>query len=395
MMEGEMKRFLMLCAFGLLCCKIEGMDQQKLKEALVNRSGYSILTVTRDYKENDNTILRKDDFLHVLEKIDGILKDVSQPVFVVFNEYFCSRKTLEHPHLLEFLSTLKEKSQTNHNVVYWVNFLHKLNMGISREELDNLKRYISPLDDFFIEEDKSRLSWPPPGFCRNDNRASTVNDDPQKMFANESFVVNNGAIISSYRKSTYCNEDNALLSLGWSYYYGYATDTLLISENPLALSIYQNVYTDVCLDVNSQIRRWTDKVLKNESLATYQAAVEGRQVLVQILTPSRKHNIESFSLHIIQSNSTRIRDEIGFFPEPQVVVQSDPSASNVFLLQVPSHVKSFRKKHPIPKNWVYDLNIMSMCTPYEIANEEHLTVELPSFISVDFTFLLYNIGDKK
>lgn len=89
-------------------------------------------------------------------------------------------------------------------------------------------------------------------------------------------------------------------------------------------------------------------MLKNESLATYQAAIKGRQVLEQILKPSREGSINSFSLHIIQSNSTRIRDEIGFFPEPQVVVQSDPSASNVFLLQIPNHVKSF-KSIPFPK----------------------------------------------
>lgn len=378
--------------FSLLWVETEGMNPQELKDALINKSGYSILTVTRDYMENDNTILRKEDFSQVLDKIDEILKNMHQPVFVVFNEYFCSRKTLEYSHFREFLGLLEARSQTNPKAIYWVNFLHKLKMGISQTELDNLKLYISPLDDFLIEEDGLRQSWPPPGFCRNDNSSPTVNNDPQRGFANETFVVTNGATISSYRKSTYCNEDNALLSSGWSYYYGYATDALLAPENQLALSIHQNVYTDICLDVNSQIRRWTDKVLKNESLATYQAAIKGRQVLEQILKPSREGSINSFSLHIIQSNSTRIRDEIGFFPEPQVVVQSDPSASNVFLLQIPNHVKSFKTKHPIPKNWVYELNIMSMCTPYKVAKEEHLAVDLPSLISVNFTFLLYNIG---
>lgn len=378
--------------FSLLWVETEGMTPQELNDALINRSGYFILTVTRDYTENDNTILRKEDFLPVLDKIDEILSNVHQPVFVVFNEYFCSRKTLEYSSLREFLGLLEEKSPTNPKAIYWVNFLHKLEKGISETELDNLKRYISPLDDFLIEEDGSRQSWPPLGFCRNDNSSPTVNNNPQKVFANETFVITNGATISSYRKSTYCNEDNALLSLGWSYYYGYAADTLLAPENQLALSIHQNVYTDICLDVNSQIRRWTDRILKNEALATYQAAIEGRQVLEQILKPSREGSIQSFSLHIIQSNSTRIRDEIGFFPEHQVVVQSDPSASNVFLLQVPNHVKFFKTKHPTPKNWVYELNIMSMCTPYKVAKEEHLDVELPSLISVNFTFLLYNIG---
>lgn len=386
---------LLTFVFSLLWIEVRGMDPRELKAALVNKNGYSVLTVTRDYMPNDNSILGKEEFSRVLDKIDEVLSGVSQPVFIVFNEYFCSRKTLEHSSLSEFLELLKERSLANTNAIYWANFLHKLNGGISETELGNLKKYISPSDDFLIEEDGSRQSWPPPNFCRNDNRsAATVNDDPQKVFANESFVITNGVTISSYRKSTYCNEDDSLLSSKWSYCYGYATDTLLAAEDPLALSIYQNVYTDICLDVNSRIRWWTDKVLKNESLATYPGANNKRLVLEQILKHSRKYAVESFSLHIIQSNSTRIRDEIGFFPEPQVVVQSDPNASNVFLLHVPDHVKFFKAKCPIPKDWVYGLNIMSMCTPYKVVREEHLTIDMPSFISVGFTFLLYNIGEK-
>lgn len=55
--------------FSLSWIKVEGMDPQELNNALINKSGYSILTVSRDYMENDNTILRKEDFSQVLELI--------------------------------------------------------------------------------------------------------------------------------------------------------------------------------------------------------------------------------------------------------------------------------------------------------------------------------------
>ena len=62
--------------FSLSWIKVEGMDPQELNNALINKSGYSILTVSRDYMENDNTILRKEDFSQVLDKIDKILCNI-------------------------------------------------------------------------------------------------------------------------------------------------------------------------------------------------------------------------------------------------------------------------------------------------------------------------------
>lgn len=218
-----MKWILYLYSCLFLHQYVFSMTPEFLEERLRSRRGYSVLTITRDYSKYDTYQLNHENLSAVLEAADQTLNDIVNPVFVVLNEYLCSRKTLEYSEFVQLLNAVMEHSNKHPNAIYYINFLHKLENGISLEEMHKLKIYMQSVDDLLIEErdrDK-KYTWP---IINSDSRDKTLFEDPARVFANESFVINQGILISTYRKSTYCKEDAALLQEGWSYYYGFGHD---------------------------------------------------------------------------------------------------------------------------------------------------------------------------
>lgn len=388
----------------LICvCSVEFsfcMTPEELEQKL--RAGcYSVLTVTRDYMRNDMYQLSPEDLSSVLEKAGEVIPQNQDPVFVVMNEYMCSRKTLEYNKFKALLDVVLDYSRRYPCAFYCINFLYQLKEGISEEEWNKLQEYVEPVDDLLIDEyDKDvRYTWP------NNYRSAvkTLAKDPTKMFANESFLVNSGGVVLRYRKSTYCNEDDVMLEDGWSYYYGFGCNEP--AGHTFSSIIDKCVYIDICLDIQQQTRLWLYRLAHSDEermkafFAFHQKAEEALQRLRNLLPKGEyEQPPESFVLHIVQSNSTAISDAIGGFSDKQVVVQSDPNVSSVFYFEWPEHVKRFRALRPAPGYWIPKLNIVSACYPYRVTKKECYGVKDDDFGSRDFTYLLYDVdrgGEEK
>lgn len=298
-----------------------------LQKSLESKSDFYVLTITRVDpirlgNLDVNVPLNERNLSEICSHLQQNFANYHEPIFVVFNEYFFSRKVLTKDEYNKIMLYIKQLSSEFRNFIIYANFLYN-----SEEKLTNFNQqliegyiYYKPEgqrfpDALIVKHNGDSLQHPP-----------VVGN---LLILNETSVIFHGEILVKYRKSTYCGEYGSDFAQECYYYYGFGSDVkvdgLSKQLNKIADLLTKYVYTDICYDVQAGVRKriWqmfcaTD--LRYETTYT--------NFFKAIGTPS---DPKDFKLHIIQSNSTDIHGPAARdFPDEQLTVLADPLSQRVF-----------------------------------------------------------------
>ena len=330
---------------------------QKLDEALDGNAPFYVITVTRDLVEDkqarDPTYKRQqritvDSCRKLLTQIEDQLKSISdKPLFVVFNEYFFSRDMLTYDQYNDFVTEINTFSQKNPNVIIYANFLYQQSFDDILKKEDQMT-LISKLFGYqrciTLKADRMPTEEFSPCGCIQVIKNSC---DYMGVLKNETSVFFRNKIISRYRKSTYYNEDNSEQKL--LYYFGFGQDELEpnlteIHKNVAAI-INTKVCTDICLDLQRDIRYRLGEIFNSGLSGKEQYDEEKVKFLNEKVIGQTYKSPKEFKLRIIQSNTTDIHECPNLLlNDKQVIVQSDPLAQMVFMVDNDYATKIFENK---------------------------------------------------
>ena len=282
------------------------------------------------------------------------------------------------------------------NAIFYANFLYKSDQELSGEVKQKLRAYKTSVPALNKSSDKN-VEW---SVTKVGMGKDTVSETTNNHFLNETSVVFRGKVISKYRKSTYCEEDDRLIDDGYTYYYGLGKDEKEVglddAHEQVAELLNQYVYTDICWDVQQHVRKYLNFILTKDF--SYKNDTEYAVIMAIRNVIKENHKDPSgFKLHIIQSNTTSISSIIGDFPDNQLVMQSDQNVSSVFHMSYSKFLKDRivdikYDPYELEKLRLVNENQSAICKYYEIKKyekKEYFHNDLP----FKFTFTLYNVGE--
>lgn len=332
---------------------------QRLRGALQN-GGYRVMTVTRcnrDYAYNNSGIQVVAQKALELEYVNNLFQGIENVYnndnggsicFVVFNEYFFDRNLVGWDDFQNYMNAICEFTRHMVNAVFWVNFLHDMestqdyNYNVMRDYDEGIS------DDIFFENNIGKVRNVVVKQCMSNT--SVVTQDPDKIFANESFGIWNGEIVINYKKSTYYREcdrmlQNARVSQNGdlrSYCYGLGIDEkvngLDLEHYRVSNVLHEFVYTDICWDVVRRVRYCRDTILRrsffalNDTLNSAASRMK-RAYIGEVI------NLSEYKLHIVQSASVNVYPHIVDLYDGQVLIHSDSKAFSVCLIKYPRNLR--------------------------------------------------------
>lgn len=350
------RRFVFLLFLMFLFQSSSAMSfDQELRKVIGAGSGYSVMTVTRNAKivgvDARNVTyepfcsLGDDAINRIFQEIRNTLSSVLEPVLVVFNEYFFARDLLNFDDFFRKLSIIKQASTETPKAIYYVNFLHEMHPGMRADDYQKLKFYSDGVSDIFSQNPPDKGQGFSVTAC--DRRLRTVSPG-KPLFANETLVVFNGTVISTYKKSTYYHEaDHKLDTIdgknanALTYLYGKGEDEIVSDLSGVHKSVseilHSMVYTDICWDVVQRVRLAREAIVSRDFSHRADVISESAAHMKAIFGAS-SIPISSFKLHIIQSDSVNIHPHISDFPDGQILVHSDSRTFSVIKILYPEHL---------------------------------------------------------
>lgn len=342
---------------------------QELHNAITSGCGYSVMTITRnaeiisiDAKNATYAPFRSlggNAIEAVFQKIKSKLHNISKPVLVVFNEYFFARELLHFNDFCNKLKIIKERSKETPKAIYYVNFLHEMHPG-TRCDYDQLITYSQGVSDIFSQNPLDRGSDFSVTAC--DKSFKTVSPG-KRLFANETLVVFNGVVISTYKKSTYYHEADQVLDTidgknpeALTYLYGKGEDEVAsdLSKEYKAVAdvLHSLVYTDICWDVVRRIRLARETIINRDFSHRASVITEAATKMKTLFGEDNNIPIHLFKVHIIQSDSVNIHPHVSDFPDGQILIHSDSRTFSVNKILYPKHLRQrlecLDKKMPRP-----------------------------------------------
>ena len=139
---------------------------------------------------------------------DKIKQFKEKTLLLIFNEFFFSFKPLTVNDRNNIIKLLFKIFVDFDSILFLVNFLHELDSPLCQNEINLLKKYLEPIDNF------SNVF----GINPNKGREDLINNASKKWYSNESLLLFNNKIIFSYKKQTYHKEmhlDGNNFSLGF------------------------------------------------------------------------------------------------------------------------------------------------------------------------------------
>lgn len=191
------------CLFALIDKILGGNGLLELNELYFSQDN-SIFTTNliEFYDKQDNSERAKQMYNAFVESLKGVQFKSSHKrwTFLLFNEMFFSSKVpLDSKSVEEILYLCYTLTQKHKNLIICINFLHAF---------DNYKRPCWLPDDFSLlplNED----------YISSDFKDKILDNGKKELhhhLANYSLIVWNGEVISCYRKTTYCDENNAFIN---------------------------------------------------------------------------------------------------------------------------------------------------------------------------------------
>jgi hypothetical protein len=178
---------------------------------------------------------------------------------VVFNEMFFSQQV---PLTLEQKDFIRDKlvglSQDSPTSFFYPNFLYTENRNVDGHSICGF------LDTMDNNVASGLMDISHNNFCVNECRNELINiggilDDatlhPQEFLINETYGINNGNIITTYKKASYFNEANDSVLGGTLYDFGTGRDIANMAV-PLQLrtAVLNNISTEICFDLAQSVR---------------------------------------------------------------------------------------------------------------------------------------------
>lgn len=368
-------RYVILMLIALQSLSYAAEFPQILTNSFDNKGLFYVITVTRDLVEDVNSkvatyeqhkTVKLESYKKLLDKLNSAIIDQLKsdesikmaPIFIVFNEYFFSRNILTYDQYNGFVNEIKNFLQNKKNVIVYANFLYKQTGIIPQEQLEKAYNYGKVNTASFSPEY--------PSYTTTYELKERPNDP---VIKNETSVFYLGETISRYRKSTYYQENNGT-EQNLLYYFGFGLDELELGLNKIheeiANILHQNVCTDICWDIQNDIRYKLylisigefDKIKRN--MQEYDS--KNLQKLQQLIGQNYK-DPHKFKLRIIQSNTTNIHTGGSILlGEGQIVVQSDPLAQMVFKIKKPEFTSQFTNL--VLNNQLMNSQFSQQCSHY-------------------------------
>jgi hypothetical protein len=174
---------------------------------------------------------------------------------------------------------------------------------------------------------------------------NTIAADGSEAFVNETSIIFRGNVISTYRKSTYYKEaDERLIgknAIPLSYLYGFGKNEIVSGlkeiHQQVAEILHTRVYTDICWDAAQHIRVLVGRIV-NSDVSQKAHSIAEPALKLQQLFGKDYIPLESFKLHIIQSDSVNLHSCINDFPNRQTLVHSDSRTFSCSTIIYPEHL---------------------------------------------------------
>lgn len=399
-------------------CLAYTMDSGALVAA-IDKGHFKVLTVARDYLKDDMASLSNEGMVAVLSGIDERLEekpDPSVPVFVVFSGYACSRQTQGYDQFKGLLNCVIEHSKGPKWLpcFCYINFLYKLQNAPSPEDVKWLRGYLTnSLDDFMINDaNLLRHPWLNIGISDRKGMIDALKEGPAGYFANETFVIHRGRVISRYRKATYNGEDPVLARSKWVYFFGRGYEEPTEDGGALALELVKRVGTDICRDIALSFKLWLHRLLlakrddkvKKRFFADY---AEAKKFITKDFDTvdyfsKQKEVVDpfEFKVRIIQSNTVGLSEYIDNFSDGQIVIQSDPQVSGVVKIQWPRHTHEAVDRYKLENSgadsgWVIRMNTPFICHSVPASGGPwQIKVESSDFLARSFTCIFYEVKER-
>jgi hypothetical protein len=226
---------------------------------------------------------------------------------IVFNEMFFSQKLPLNSEQMDFINEkILRISERNAFSIFFVNFLYtkvkneegRLTHRAYQTMVDKYNNWHMAMEtpDVLLIDCKSNLNVP---------KNNTKND--VLYLKNETFGINNGHILTGYKKATYFKESDDTIRSGDAGTYKYAIydfgtgQDKIITNSQLSEALVRNVTTEICFDLANGIRCTSSTPWKNKS--TWPQS----------------------NIHIIQSNciDPTEYDNCSFLPQNELIIYVD------------------------------------------------------------------------
>lgn len=257
-----------ICIFGNVDKHLYGMESSSSssvvevdEDALSNELGIAVTNKDINVIAVKRFLLiGQDIYIFNRDKIDEIFGEIQEKIIpnkwtlLIFSEYFFGKQALDNSTVKYIVEKCRELTESHKKLIVHVNFLHKFDISDADCPLWVKHEYI-PISDADIGD---RLINAPQGCIFLAANASNT-----RRVANYSLIIWNKVPISIYRKSTYCNEANDMISCGrldiHAYEFGnFETKKLITDSEPggKIASFFagdtQSFVTRICADMNKK-----------------------------------------------------------------------------------------------------------------------------------------------
>lgn len=253
-----------------------------------------------------------------------ITKYENRVILVIFNEYFFARSPIyeyEKNKIIELFYNNVVKVHNNTNeVLYLMNFLYKISRNILDTELEELKIYLS-----CINEESELFNINPSSYY------NLIRKDSQLWFTNESFMLYNNKIIFSQKKQAYSKE---LKLPKFNFLLGFGGKQSNIKDDEPEYELFRYldsaINIDICLDLQKKYS-FNRKKFMNNSISFLpkkdRLIIEEKRKIFAKYNNGEDYDLKEY--YIIQSNTTKINNTLNLFPNKKIIMQIDPISSGI------------------------------------------------------------------
>lgn len=293
--HDELKQILKL-VYALCGRRIEGCTIPNYQH---NMTALNIQPYTQKSEFHPDCLLRVDETCKAIEKFSEYNNMRDSCKIIVFDEMFFGQinpLTTAQKNFIQ--SKIRDISNSDDRAFFYLNFLYLENRNTNGINVRNAFRHMKRMkrqgimnigDEWFSEFRDIILATP-----------YTTAPIQRNYLINETYCINNGNILTKYKKSSYFHESDDDVSEGAIYDFGNGQDEMMFPSQ-LGNILINRVSTEICLDLNCAIRfanQWCN----------YRAG--GNQ---------------SSDVHIIQSNiiDPFDNDNMSHLPQRKTIIHSD------------------------------------------------------------------------